>query len=234
MFVMKKILTKDILCISIRNTLKTDINQFNKILLNLHDEDINNLIDIFIETYQTSKMKFDNFKLSFENILKIKSKDLDFTPIIKIINIYYNNNINYAKYWCNMNLSKINKQSIKIQYIFFKCFYSDKNMVSDILNDSIEKYEENINNMNNIYMLLIKYIDNKLNEENVQPINLNKNIPEPIYISESDSESEVEESINLEGNDSEKYYDSDNSDEVYEKASKNASIKANNIMKTKY
>lgn len=233
LLIAKKKLTKDIICLSIRNTLKIDINQFNKMLLNLQDEDTNILIDIFIETYQTNKMNFDNFKTSFENILKIKNKDLK--SIIKILNIYYNNNINYAIYWCNMNLSEINKLSIKIQYIFFKCFHSDKiikNIVLDLSDDTIDNYEENINNMNNIFMLLIKYIDNNLNEENIQPINKSNNIPKQEYISESDEESE--EMNNVGDNESEKYYESDNSDEVYDKASRNASIKANNIMNTKY
>jgi hypothetical protein len=69
---------------------KNDINQFNHIFLHFNDknENVDRLINIFIETYSKDKMSFENFKISLENILQSEAvKNNDLSLVIKILKI---------------------------------------------------------------------------------------------------------------------------------------------------
>jgi GTPase SAR1 family protein len=237
----KKLITDEILRLSITNTLTRDINKVNAIFNDLKNKhDITILIESFLLTY--TKMNFNDFIICVENILSIKDLlELELSYITKVYKLYYKTDNHYTNYWLNLNFSKINEYSKDIKYIYLEIYQHMCNSSYNLSNKqlmSLDELDEYYNNMDRLHSLLIKYLHNTIQNTTHNNIYETKTKTKTIIkskpISKIDIESESEtENIFKNCNEddqTEQYYDSDNSDIIYEKATKNTAVRASIIL----
>jgi len=224
-------LTPVILSLSINKALSQNIHTFNTIFNTIRDgEHIDIFIDIFITKYNT--MNINEYLNCLEKILSIKNdKSSDLQLISKVLQLYFSKN-KFFVCWLKLNLSKINECSRKIQYIYLQ--FDSTNTITP--NCPFDEFNEHFDDLDKIYKLLCKYIDNVFDRHDSDTKQDGSDTKQNVeLLSEQDSDGEIESDIKsdkqfVESNDGDAYYDSDSSDTIYTKASKNTAIRATKIM----
>ncbi len=253
----KNLITEDIIKKSCVNSFKINIDMFNSIIKemskikNVPDKLINTVILEYIIYIKTLKFDFGIFQTSLKTILDFKSKEVQL--ISNIIKIYFNNNMDFivVNYWNNLNYSTINLSSTETKYIYLNLSHqNNKNYLSvntstnsfdKLENYSISDFKQDFVKLDTVFEMIKSKFDTEfeLPTSKITMTRGNKNYTQDLDESLDEllgdfSSSEMKKNLSVVKNDSsdlEEYYDSDDSREIYKKATKNSSKRAKNIYK---
>ena len=239
-------LTKYTTCIA--NTIDKNLIKFDKLLelvkkiTNSDEKFMNVIINKFTSSYK-SDTKFDEFLSNLELISNSTNNNLDVMWSIIECQLKVINNASfyqYYHYWINLNSVNILNQTDEIKYLMFKinCF------VIKLMSSNYERFntfKEHMNDIQNLYKLLTKLIGKKIvniidnDVVDVELISPSKQTNKDKLIEMTDDEfldATEGEKTEKENNDSEDYEeksddyaDSDDSDTVFRKATKNTSVR---------
>ena len=243
-------LTKYTECVA--NTIDKNLMTFDKLLesvkkiTNSDEKFMNVIINKFTSSYK-SDTKFDEFLSNLEIISNTTNSNLDVMWSIVECQLKAINNssfFQYCCYWINLNSVNILNETDEIKYMMFKidCFVV-KLMSSDYVH--FVTFKQNMNDMQNLYKLLTKLIGKKttniiddyvdFNQEK-QTINVNANktkkdklieMTDDEFLDATNGEKTETEIDDENSEKSDDYNDSDDSDTVFSKATKNTSVRTN-------
>jgi hypothetical protein len=246
-------LTKYTQCVA--NTLDKKLMSFDKLLesvkkiTNSDEKFMNVIINKFTSSYKQNTT-FDEFLSNLEIIAVKTNNNLD--TIWSIIECQlkafsHTNKTNFKSiyvYWITLNSVNILQETDEIKYIMFKI----NDFVANLFQGANEfnNFKQNMNNIQNLYKLLKKLIGKKTTNTIDQFIDFNqvkqttnenvnvKKTKKDKLIDMTDDEfldategekTETEVEVEVESEKSDDYADSDDSDTVFRKATKNTSVR---------
>lgn len=239
-------LTKYVQCVA--NTLDKNYMTFDKLLesvkkiTNSDEKFMNVIINKFTSSYKQDTT-FDEFLKNLEIISNTTNNNLDviWTLIecqLKIINNVTNMHTFY-NYWINLNSVNILQETDEIKYIMFQ-IGSYVRVSGGDCHGGFETFKLDMNNIQNLYNLLTKLIGKKTTNIIDQFIDFNQvkqTINENVKKTKKDKLIDMTDDEFLDATDGEKteteveseksdnYNDSDDSDTVFRKATKNTSVR---------
>lgn len=239
-------LTKYTTCIA--NTIDKNLMKFDKLLelvkkiTNSDEKFMNVIINKFINFTSTYKSdtKFDEFLKNLELISKVTNNNLDvmwsiiecqINAINVVVSVY-----EVYDYWLSLNSVNILQETDEIKYIMYKFTQFVKNKYSLTNKASIDTFKDAMYDMQNLYKLLTKLIGKKtvnIIDNDVELISSSKQTKKDKLIEMTDdefldategekTETEIDDEISEK---SDNYHDSDDSDTVFRKATKNTSVR---------
>jgi len=206
------------------------------------------------------KIVFIDFIKLFEEILNYKVNDIKYInnfllyyikhlflyeDIPKTFEYMYYENLSICSFWLNLNMHNIKLNNTKIQLIFmnistmFQRLIS-KNIENVSLNCSLEHittitntYEGINNRMDEIYFLIVSYLDTVTKKPIISIIpKIDSVVPDDSkVIKNTKVDTKVDTKVNGDDDEYEKHSESDSSDIVYKKATKNAAKRTIKIVK---
>ena len=239
---------------SIANTLDKKYMTFNKLLesvkkiTNNDEKFMNVIINKFTSSYKADT-KFDEFIINLELIANVTNNNLDIMWSVIECQLKAINNATFYQvyhYWINLNSVNILQETDEIKYIMFKV----DNYIIQLMSSKYERFDtfkQHMNDMQNLYKLLAKLIGKKttniidefvdFNQEK-QTINVNVNVKktkkdklidmtDDEFLDATDGEKTETEIDDKNSEKSDDYNDSDDSDTVFRKATKNTSVRTN-------
>jgi hypothetical protein len=242
-----KILVLDKYVQSVANTLDKNLMTFDKLLelvkkiTNSDEKFMNVIINKFTSSYK-SDTKFTDFLTNLELIAKSTNNNLDILWSVIQCQLKVINNASfyqYYQYWINLNSVNILNETDEIKYMIFKI--NNYVVTKFDYTHSFIDFKEHMNDMRNLYKLLTKLIGKKIvniidnDVVDVELISPSKQTKKDKLIEMTDDEfldATEGEKTGKENNDSEDneeksddYVDSDDSDTVFRKATKNTSVR---------
>jgi GTPase Era involved in 16S rRNA processing len=236
-----------------KNLMKFDkLLELIKKITNSDKNFMNVIINKFTSSYK-SDTKFTDFLSNLELISNSTNNNLDVMWSIIECQLKVINNdpfYQYYNYWINLNSVNILNQTDEIKYLMFKINRFVGNLMLPSKFDRFDTFKEYMNNIQNMYNLLSKLIgkkptniindyedfnDNKSNKSTKSHSKQNKLLDMQVTDDEfldategEKTETEIDDEI-LEISEnsemSDEYNDSDDSDTVFRKATKNTSVR---------
>jgi len=243
--------TKYTQCVA--NTLDKNFMTFDKLLesvkkiTNSDEKFMNVIINKFTSTYK-SDTTFDEFLKNLEIIAVTTNSNLDI--IWQIIECQLNANnstgiYSVYHYWITLNAVNILQETDQIKYLMFKIdnYGTIELNTRTSYTQNISTFKDRLNNIKNLYNLLTKLVGKKtanIMDDNIElltPTKQFKHTPQVktkqdklIDMTTDDefldaTEGDKTEIENIESEKSDDYADSDDSDTVFRKATKNTSVR---------
>ena len=238
---------------SIANTIDKNLMTFDKLLesvkkiTNSDEKFMNVIINKFTSSYKLDT-KFDEFLSNLELIANTTNNNLDIIWSVMECQLKAINNATFYQvyhYWINLNSVNILQETNEIKYIMFRFTNFINKSASIQITVSIDTFKQNMNDMQNLYKLLTKLIGKKttniiddyvdFNQEK-QTINVNVkktkkdkliDMTDDEFLDATDGEKTETEIDDKNSEKSDDYNDSDDSDTVFRKATKNTSVRTN-------
>jgi GTPase Era involved in 16S rRNA processing len=243
-------LTKYTQCVA--NTIDKNFMKFDKLLesvkkiTNNDEKFMNVIINKFTSSYKQDTT-FDEFLKNLEIIANTTNNNLDVIWTIIECQLKAINNTSFKGiygYWITLNSVNILQETDEIKYIIFKI----NNYVISLLSNQerFDTFKQHMNNIQNLYNLLTKLVGKKTDDyfdfskQQIKNINQN-NLPQienskfsknnlittdDEFLDATEGEkTETEVDLELESEKSDTYNDSDDSDTVFRKATKNTSVR---------
>ena len=242
-------LTKYVQCVA--NTIDKNFMKFDKLLesvkkiTNSDEKFMNVIINKFTSSYKQDT-PFDEFLKNLEIISNTTNNNLDiiWTVIECQLNAFsHTNKTNFKRiyvYWITLNSVNILQETDEIKYIMFQI----NDFVAGLFQGANEfnNFKLDMNNIQNLYNLLTKLIGKKTTNiidqfidfnqvkqtinENVKKTKKDKliDMTDDEFLDATDGE-KTETEVELESEKSDNYNDSDDSDTVFRKATKNTSVR---------
>ena len=242
-------LTKYTQCVA--NTIDKNFMKFDKLLesvkkiTNSDEKFMNVIINKFTSSYKQDT-PFDEFLKNLEIISNTTNNNLDiiWTVIECQLNAFsHTNKTNFKRiyvYWITLNSVNILQETDEIKYIMFQI----NDFVASLFQGANEfnNFKQDMNNIKNLYNLLTKLIGKKTTNiidqfidfnqvkqtinENVKKTKKDKliDMTDDEFLDATDGE-KTETEVELESEKSDNYNDSDDSDTVFRKATKNTSVR---------
>jgi GTPase Era involved in 16S rRNA processing len=241
-------LTRYTQCVA--NTLDKNFMTFDKLLesvkkiTNNDEKFMNVIINKFTSSYK-SDTKFTDFLSNLEIISNTTNNNLDVMWSVMECQLDLSSKATFYQvyhYWINLNSVNILNETDEIKYIMFKV----DNYIRGLMSAECARFDtfkQNMNNIQNLYKLLTKLIGKKttniidefvdFNQEK-QTINVNVkktkkdkliDMTDDEFLDATDGEKTETEVDDKNSEKSDDYNDSDDSDTVFRKATKNTSVR---------